>query len=154
MLFRSLFDSVFSPLLDSLPRETRLVPGPILRQQLHLHLHHQHVLFFNLSFLSSEGIRNLLLDEVLARKSLGLVLANESSTILFSILKGATHDEVVDIATIIACLGFVDSWFTSFWWRPSLATFPVLPIDVRGSEERRVGKECSEPCRSRWSPYH
>ena len=25
---------------------------------------------------------------------------------------------------------------------------------VRRSEERRVGKECSEPCRSRWSPYH
>ena len=23
-----------------------------------------------------------------------------------------------------------------------------------GSEERRVGKECSLPCRSRWSPYH
>ena len=22
------------------------------------------------------------------------------------------------------------------------------------SEERRVGKECSEPCISRWSPYH
>ena len=36
---------------------------------------------------------------------------------------------------------------------------PVL--EVRGrrvggarSEERRVGKECSELCRSRWSPYH
>ena len=29
-------------------------------------------------------------------------------------------------------------------------------VDVRQirSEERRVGKECSEPCRSRWSPYH
>ena len=27
------------------------------------------------------------------------------------------------------------------------------PEDLR-SEERRVGKECSEPCRSRWSPYH
>ena len=26
-------------------------------------------------------------------------------------------------------------------------------LDLR-SEERRVGKECSEPCRSRWSPYH
>ena len=26
--------------------------------------------------------------------------------------------------------------------------------DVVRSEERRVGKECSEPCRSRWSPYH
>ena len=26
---------------------------------------------------------------------------------------------------------------------------------IRGrSEERRVGKECVQPCRSRWSPYH
>ena len=24
----------------------------------------------------------------------------------------------------------------------------------RRSEERRVGKECFVPCRSRWSPYH
>src|SRR3546814_8932173 len=27
------------------------------------------------------------------------------------------------------------------------------PISVR-SEERRVGKECVNTCRSRWSPYH
>ena len=27
-------------------------------------------------------------------------------------------------------------------------------LDNVRSEERRVGKECSEPCRSRWSPYH
>ena len=26
-------------------------------------------------------------------------------------------------------------------------------IDFR-SEERRVGKECNQVCRSRWSPYH
>ena len=25
---------------------------------------------------------------------------------------------------------------------------------ITRSEERRVGKECSLPCRSRWSPYH
>src|SRR3546814_11699757 len=25
---------------------------------------------------------------------------------------------------------------------------------VSRSEERRVGKECVSPCRSRWSPYH
>ena len=25
---------------------------------------------------------------------------------------------------------------------------------MKRSEERRVGKECSLPCRSRWSPYH
>ena len=35
---------------------------------------------------------------------------------------------------------------------------PRLPIDrvftVKRSEERRVGKECTSWCRSRWSPYH
>ena len=30
---------------------------------------------------------------------------------------------------------------------------PARPGDGR-SEERRVGKECVQPCRSRWSPYH
>ena len=29
-----------------------------------------------------------------------------------------------------------------------------LPFFSNRSEERRVGKECSSPCRSRWSPYH
>ena len=32
-------------------------------------------------------------------------------------------------------------------------THVVKPITDR-SEERRVGKECVQPCRSRWSPYH
>nr|WP_174531325.1 hypothetical protein [Micromonospora maritima] len=33
---------------------------------------------------------------------------------------------------------------------------PAPATAARGyrSEERRVGKECSERCRSRWSPYH
>ena len=30
----------------------------------------------------------------------------------------------------------------------------VGPAAAARSEERRVGKECSELCRSRWSPYH
>src|SRR3546814_3104002 len=33
----------------------------------------------------------------------------------------------------------------------------ALPGDLQlslRSEERRVGKECVSPCRSRWSPYH
>ena len=39
-------------------------------------------------------------------------------------------------------------------------SFPQVKLsDFKGqknvrSEERRVGKECSELCRSRWSPYH
>src|SRR3546814_19934845 len=27
-------------------------------------------------------------------------------------------------------------------------------FEAMRSEERRVGKECVSPCRSRWSPYH
>ena len=33
-----------------------------------------------------------------------------------------------------------------------LEKVPFLPRER--SEERRVGKECSQQCRSRWSPYH
>ena len=30
----------------------------------------------------------------------------------------------------------------------------AFQITGERSEERRVGKECYSPCRSRWSPYH
>ena len=52
---------------------------------------------------------------------------------------------VKDVASVIA-----SGTFNSL---ASVLTRYVLPLPVR-SEERRVGKECSEPCRSRWSPYH
>ena len=35
-----------------------------------------------------------------------------------------------------------------------LAPKGIHYVDVGRSEERRVGKECSLTCRSRWSPYH
>ena len=44
--------------------------------------------------------------------------------------------------------------------RSALAIFDAAEADTLAvtererSEERRVGKECSELCRSRWSPYH
>ena len=31
---------------------------------------------------------------------------------------------------------------------------PAKPTENLRSEERRVGKECTSWCRSRWSPYH
>src|SRR3546814_13379552 len=34
------------------------------------------------------------------------------------------------------------------------ATIEMLHLIGARSEERRVGKECVSPCRSRWSPYH
>ena len=42
-------------------------------------------------------------------------------------------------------------------WKRLCTGFLALATVVTAlprSEERRVGKECSEPCRSRWSPYH
>ena len=30
----------------------------------------------------------------------------------------------------------------------------AVAVEVTRSEERRVGKECRQRCRSRWSPYH
>ena len=35
-----------------------------------------------------------------------------------------------------------------------MAAFEAVGYAKMRSEERRVGKECSLPCRSRWSPYH
>ena len=35
-----------------------------------------------------------------------------------------------------------------------LVQHPLALERIRGSEERRVGKECLTQCRSRWSPYH
>src|SRR3546814_16885223 len=36
----------------------------------------------------------------------------------------------------------------------SYLKFPRPRLTYLRSDERRVGKECVSPCRSRWSPYH
>ena len=38
--------------------------------------------------------------------------------------------------------------------RGARAGTPDVVLLWRRSEERRVGKECTSVCRSRWSPYH
>src|SRR3546814_19116666 len=37
--------------------------------------------------------------------------------------------------------------------RAAVAAELSVPVSDVRSEERRVGKECVSPCRSRWSPY-
>ena len=39
----------------------------------------------------------------------------------------------------------------NFW---ELLPIERMQVNEDRSEERRVGKECVQPCRSRWSPYH
>ena len=64
------------------------------------------------------------------------------------------------------CLARLDDG--QLWWRPHADSNAVGNLVLHvcgstrhfvgsvlgGSEERRVGKECSVTCRSRWSPYH
>ena len=38
--------------------------------------------------------------------------------------------------------------------RKALAEAILRSVHEERSEERRVGKECTSWCRSRWSPYH
>ena len=47
--------------------------------------------------------------------------------------------------------GLLPQWFPSFG---ASLTPPLLTSKALRSEERRVGKECTSWCRSRWSPYH
>ena len=64
-----------------------------------------------------------------------------------------------DMGSLPAILGLVflfvlfaslnDKFLTTY----NMANLVIQAGSVR-SEERRVGKECIEPCRSRWSPYH
>ena len=37
---------------------------------------------------------------------------------------------------------------------PNIFELAGKTVGIVRSEERRVGKECVQPCRSRWSPYH
>ena len=53
-------------------------------------------------------------------------------------------------------------WFTAQrsghlgWFDPASGKVELIALGGGSarSEERRVGKECIPPCRSRWSPYH
>src|SRR6058998_3563384 len=85
--------------------------------------------------------------------------AHEEVWILWSVLillavLSATQDIAIDAYTIELLekheMGVANGVRVTAY---RLALIAAGGLVVR-SEERRVGKECSSPCRSRWSPYH
>eukprot|EP01026_Neomeris_dumetosa_P052500 TRINITY_DN46461_c0_g3_i1.p1 TRINITY_DN46461_c0_g3~~TRINITY_DN46461_c0_g3_i1.p1 ORF type:complete len:131 (+),score=16.57 TRINITY_DN46461_c0_g3_i1:26-394(+) len=64
-----------------------------------------------------------------------ILLSDWSSDVCFPILPFIYHPSVLFFFLFFLCL----LYSLYLWWR---------------SEERRVGKECQDQCRSRWSPYH
>src|SRR3546814_17524405 len=70
---------------------------------------------------------------------------------------------VWSLGGILARLADVENAWTAVFWRSGTAALFLLGFmllrdgragTVARSEERRVGKECVSPCRSRGSPYH
>ena len=53
-----------------------------------------------------------------------------------------------------AAAGFLENKKQAAWYDETLWLVRAKRDKQSRSEERRVGKECSLPCRSRWSPYH
>src|SRR3546814_6554058 len=57
-------------------------------------------------------------------------------------------------ALMIATARLLYRRFAWLYWASAALTVVTAAVYIRRSEERRVGKECVSPCRSRWSPYH
>ena len=53
------------------------------------------------------------------------------------------------VGFLIVSLCVVAIWAAALWSANTTRTVAAIR-----SEERRVGKECTMTCRSRWSPYH
>ena len=56
--------------------------------------------------------------------------------------------------TIAVGLGALTVWVIVQFDKPMIAAIDETNEREHRSEERRVGKECVQPCRSRWSPDH
>ena len=87
-------------------------------------------------------------------------LAVARSAVLFvvrTLLPGdiPTNGGVQRAVRVTAPLGcLVNARYPSAVAAGNVETSQRIADTVLRSEERRVGKECTEQCRSRWSPYH
>ena len=76
---------------------------------------------------------------------LGLLASSAATYVHYNLLKNPDYSSFCDINATVTCKAAYLSRYGSV---------AGVPVAEARSEERRVGKECSSPCRSRWSPYH
>ena len=91
-------------------------------------------------------------------------LLNDAETLTFLRRMAAGARYVTSVCTgslLLGAAGLLRGYRATTHWNSMhcLAALGAVPVEERvvfdrRSEERRVGKECSLPCRSRWSPYH
>ena len=63
------------------------------------------------------------------------------------------HETVLAVLIVIA-LAVLAHQSNRFFTTDNILNQGRLVSELGRSEERRVGKECTATCRSRWSPYH
>ena len=68
------------------------------------------------------------------------------TTQVYQVFIGATPEQIWEAITTPE--------FTTKYFHGSAVESTLEALERLRSEERRVGKECSLLCRSRWSPYH
>ena len=80
---------------------------------------------------------------------------DDGTVIIVSQLDGPPPNPSLLIDEFSSLEGFSKEAMTKFEANPDThKNFARIWNLYKRSEERRVGKECSAVCRSRWSPYH
>ena len=69
----------------------------------------------------------------------------------FALVMIVVVEKVREVQFVEPTTGAITNWRAESW--TFVVAYLVFGAALR-SEERRVGKECFVPCRSRWSPYH
>ena len=105
-------------------------------------------------------VRSLGCDEVIDYTTQDISKAGGRSDAGFDLIGGKTLEQMFEImkrgTKIVSIAGVPEpqTAIKDLGGRRALAVvFWIISYGIR-SEERRVGKECYQPCRSRWSPYH
>src|SRR3546814_15530120 len=98
-----------------------------------------HVVAFTTSESKRDSACALGADEVVNSRNAAEMAAHAGSFDMILDTVAASHD--------------LDA-FSKLLARDGTLVLVGVPEHPHRSEERRVGKECVSPCRSRWSPYH
>ena len=84
----------------------------------------------------------------------GILVGESGGTALWAALQVARTIEDAKALFVVLLPDSGRNYIAKLYNDDWLSEAGLIGADEQRSEERRVGKECYQPCRSRWSPYH